>query len=144
MLLTKHAKERIIKRLSKKRDIRSVYSALFSFLSNCVRINVEDTILFTDGRKTAVATRLECKKLSIEEIKKIVKEINAVYECIFLDEKTVRITRPSKFLEGIPQGEYCFYINKEKKVMYIGSEEPLLILTLRPAKKWERALFYFS
>ncbi|AAL81964.1 hypothetical protein PFDSM3638_09255 [Pyrococcus furiosus DSM 3638] len=144
MLLTNHAKERIAKRLAKKRKIYKIYSTLFSFLKNSIRIEVEDTILFTDGNKTLVATKLDGELLDLGDIVKRVKDIEESYECVFWDKKIAKITKPIKFLQEIPPGKYYFYINKEKKVLYIGTHEPLLALTFRPAKRWERALFYFS
>ncbi|HII60756.1 hypothetical protein [Pyrococcus horikoshii] len=144
MLLTKHAKERIAKRLAKKRKIDKIYSALFSFLKNSIRIEIEGTIFFTDGSKTLVATKLDGKLLDLEDIIRRVRGIEESYECVFWDKKIVKITKPRKFLQEVPPGKYYFYINKEKKVLYIGSHEPLLALTFRPAKRWERALFYFS
>ncbi|AEC51313.1 hypothetical protein PNA2_0397 [Pyrococcus sp. NA2] len=144
MLLTNHAKERIAKRLAKKRKIDRIYSTLFSFLRNSIRIEVEDTILFTDGNKTLVATKLKGELLNLGDIMKRVKDIEESYECVFWDRKMVKITKPRKFLQEVPPGKYYFYMNGEKKVLYIGTQEPLLALTFRPAKRWERALFYFS
>ncbi|CAB49278.1 hypothetical protein [Pyrococcus abyssi] len=144
MLLTNHAKERIAKRLAKRKKIDRIYSALFSFLKNSIRIEVEGTILFTDGSKTLVATRLNGEYLDLKDIIGRVKDIEENYECVFWDRRIVKITKPGKFLQDVSPGKYYFYINKEKKTLYIGTQEPLLALTFRPAKRWERALFYFT
>ncbi|NJD99782.1 hypothetical protein E3E26_08310 [Thermococcus sp. LS1] len=139
MLLTRHAKERLVKRLAKRRKLERVYSALWEFLERSKRIDVNDkVVIFTDGRKSLVCVRLECERLPLEEIRHRVEKIERPYECVFLDGKLVRETLPRKFLELIPEGEYCFYINREKRSLYIGSEGPLLAITLRPAKREER------
>ncbi|NJE25072.1 hypothetical protein E3E22_00195 [Thermococcus sp. MV5] len=139
MLLTNHAKERIIKRLSKRRKLELVYSSLLKFLesANEIRIN-EKIIIFTDGKKSLVCTRLPYKILTKNETEKI-KKIEDSYECIFWGkEKFVRITTPKKFLNIITEEGFHFYLNKEKKVFYVGTTEPLLAITFRPAKKDER------
>ncbi|GAB6101453.1 hypothetical protein JCM16138_06760 [Thermococcus atlanticus] len=139
MLLTRHARERLVKRLAKRRRPERMYSALWDFLDRSQRIDVnERVVIFTDGRKSLVCARLECEVLSREEIKKRVSEISEVYDCVFFDGRTARHTVPRKFVEGLPDGRYCFYMNREKKGLYIGSEEPLLIITIRPAKGAER------
>ncbi|ADT84026.1 hypothetical protein [Thermococcus barophilus] len=140
MLLTNHAKQRIIKRLSKRRKLERVYSALLDFLKNAERIEVnEKIIIFTDKRKSLVCTKLDAEFLGFNEIMKKVGDINETYECVFWgEEKFAKVTIPKKFLEHIPEGKYYFYINKEKKALYIGDEPPLLAITLRPAKRKER------
>ncbi|AMM54388.1 hypothetical protein [Pyrococcus kukulkanii] len=144
MILTNHAKERISKRLVKKKKLDKIYSALFSFLKGAIRVEVEDTVIFTDGKKTLVAVKLNDELLDLKEIAEKVRDIEDTYECVFWDKRLVKITKPRKFLCEIPLGKYYFYMNREKKSMYIGTQEPLLALTFRPAKRWERALFYFS
>ncbi|WP_456393943.1 hypothetical protein [Thermococcus sp.] len=139
MLLTRHARERLVKRLTKKRRPERIYAGLWAFLDRSQRIDVnERVVILTDGRKSLVCARLECEVLSLEEIKKRVSEISEAYECVFFDGRTARHTVPRKFVEGLPDGRYCFYMNREKKSLYIGSEEPLLIITIRPAKGAER------
>lgn len=140
MLLTNHAKERIIKRLSKSRKCEKIYSALLNFLNEAEKIEVNNRILiFTDKRKSLVCSKLEGKKLSVSEIFEEVKNIDDAYECVFWGEKKVaKKTTPRKFLSEIPNGIFYFYINREKKVIYVGEEEPLLAITFRPAKKRER------
>ncbi|ACJ16558.1 hypothetical protein, conserved [Thermococcus onnurineus NA1] len=139
MLLTRHAKERLVKRLAKRRKLERVYSALWEFLERSKRIDVNDkVVIFTDGQKSLVCVRLECERLPLEEIRHRVEKIKRPYECVFLDGRLARETVPRKFVELIPEGEYCFYINQEKRSLYIGSEGPLLAITLRPAKRKER------
>ncbi|NJE41701.1 hypothetical protein [Thermococcus sp. GR6] len=139
MLLTRHAKERLVKRLAKRRKLKRVYLALWEFLERSKRIDVNDkVVIFTDGRKSLVCVRLECERLPLEEIRHRVEKIKRPYECVFLDGRLARETVPRKFVELIPEGEYCFYINREKRSLYIGSEGPLLAITLRPAKRKER------
>ncbi|WP_010477487.1 hypothetical protein [Thermococcus zilligii] len=139
MLLTRHAKERLIKRLAKKKKLELVYSRLWEFLDRSVKANInEKVVIFTDGRKSLVCTRLDCERLSLEEIKGRVEGIKHPCECVFFDGRLVRETVPEKFLELLPEGVYCFYINREKGSLYIGSEPPLLAITFRPAKKNER------
>ncbi|AEK73935.1 hypothetical protein GQS_10210 [Thermococcus sp. 4557] len=139
MLLTRHAKERLVKRLAKRRKLERIYSELWAFIDRSWRIDVnERIIIFTDGRKSLVCSRLDCERLPLDEIKERVGGISRAYECVFLDGRTARETVPRKFLESVPDGEYCFYINREKRSLYIGSAPPLLAITLRPAKKSER------
>ncbi|USS40496.1 hypothetical protein NF865_09375 [Thermococcus aggregans] len=140
MLLTNHARERIIKRLSKSRRLEKIYSALLDFLKEAEKIEVNDKIvIFTDKRKSLVCSRLECKRFNKSEIINEIKNIGETYECVFWgDKKIVKRTTPKKFLNEIPDGEFYFYINKDKKVMYIGKDEPLLAITFRPAKRGER------
>ncbi|KUH33217.1 hypothetical protein APY94_06795 [Thermococcus celericrescens] len=139
MLLTRHARERLIKRLAKNRNPERFYPQLWAFLDRSRRIDVNERIvIFTDGRKSLVCSRLDCERLPLEEIKERVGGISRAYECVFLDGRTARETIPRKFLESVPDGEYCFYINREKRSLYIGSAPPLLAITLRPAKKSER------
>ena len=69
---------------------------------------------------------------------KQVESIKRPYECVFFDGRLARETVPRKFLELVPDGVYCFYLNREKRSLYIGSEPPLLAITFRPAKKSER------
>ena len=142
MLLTNHAKQRIVKRLSKRRKLERVYSALLDFIKNAERIEVnEKIVIFTDKKKSLVCTRLDAEFLSFNEIMERVRDINETYECTFWGEgKFAKVTTPKKFLEQIPEGRYYFYINKEKRVLYIGDEPPLLAITLRPAKRKERIL----
>ncbi|NJE02628.1 hypothetical protein [Thermococcus sp. MV11] len=141
MLLTRHARERLVKRLAKRRKLERIYSELWAFLDRSRRIDVnERVVIFTDGRKSLVCAKLECERLSLEEIKERVSGISRAYECVFFDGRTARETVPGKFLEEIPDGTYCFYLNKEKKSLYLGSEEPLLVITIRPAKREERNL----
>lgn len=142
MLLTNHAKERIIKRLSKRRRLDLVYSSILKFLesANEIKIN-EKIIIFTDGKKSLVCTKLPSKILTKNEAEKI-KKIEDSYECIFWGkERFARVTTPKKFLNSITEEGFYFYLNQEKKVLYIGSTQPLLAITLRPAKKEERNLF---
>ncbi|ANF21906.1 hypothetical protein [Thermococcus piezophilus] len=139
MLLTHHAKERLAKRLAKRRRLERIYEKLWDFLDRSRRIEVNERIvIFTDGRKSLICSRLDCERLTLEDIKERVDGISRPYECIFLDDKLVRETLPRKFLELIPEGKYCFYLNREKRSLYVGSEEPLLAITLRPAKREER------
>lgn len=140
MLLTNHARERIIKRLSKSRRHERIYSVLLDFLKGAEKIEVSDRIvIFTDKRKSLVCSRLECRKLNTAEIIKEVKNTEETYECVFWgDKKVAKKTTPKKFLNEIPNGNFYFYINREKKVIYVGEEEPLLAITFRPAKRKER------
>jgi hypothetical protein len=139
MLLTRHAKERLAKRLVKKRRLERIYSELWTFLDRCRRIEVnERTIILTDGRKSLVCVRLNCERLPKEEILERIKDIEEAYECVYPEGRKAKVTKPVKFLELVPEGEYCFYLNREKKSLYVGNEPPLLIITLRPAKRWER------
>ncbi len=139
MLLTRHARERLVKRLAKKRKFELVYAKLWEFLDRSRRIEVnENVVILTDGRKSLVCARLECGVLSREEIKKRVSGISEAYDCVFFDGRKARHTLPRKFVEGLPDGRYCFYMNREKRSLYIGSEEPLLVITIRPSKRAER------
>ena len=139
MLLTKHAEERLVKRLSKKRKLERVYSELWSFLDRSSRIEVnEDVVILTDGRKSLVCARLECEMLTFDEIKRRVENLKGTYRCVFPDKRLVMETVPAKFLIRIPEGVYCFYLNMEKKSLYVGTGRPLLAITLRPAKRVER------
>lgn len=139
MLLTRHAKERLVKRLVKRRRPEKIYDALWHFLDRARIIELKKGVFaFTDGRKTLVCTTLECERLSWEEILERVSKIEEAYECVFYDGKLFSFTKPSKFLEAIPPGEYCLYVNKEKRVFYIGSPPPYLAITFRPARKTER------
>ncbi|ASJ00412.1 hypothetical protein [Thermococcus gorgonarius] len=141
MLLTRHAKERLIKRLAKRRKPERVYSRLWEFLDRSIRMDVNGRIvIFTDGRKSLVCAKLDCERLSLEEIKNRVEGIKHPYECVFFDGRLARKTVPGKFLDLVPKGVYCFYLNREKRALYIGSEPPLLAITFRPAKKGERDL----
>ncbi|ASJ12917.1 hypothetical protein [Thermococcus thioreducens] len=139
MLLTRHARERLVKRLAKRRRPERMYSALWDFLDRSQRIDVnERVVIFTDGRRSLVCARLECEMLSLEEIRQRVSGISEAYECVFFDGRIARHTVPRKFVEGLPDGRYCLYMNREKKSLYIGSEEPMLVITIRPAKQSER------
>lgn len=140
MLLTNHAKERIIKRLSKSRRYEKIYSALLDFLRGAEKIEVNDKIvIFTDKRKSLVCSKLEWRKLPTAEIFEKVKDIEETYECVFWgDKKVAKKTTPRKFLNEIPNDSFYFYINREKRVIYVGKEEPLLVITFRPAKRKER------
>ncbi len=139
MLLTRHARERLVKRLAKKRRLERVYSALWDFLDRSQRIDVnERVVIFTDGRRSLICARLECEMLSLEEIRDRVSWISQPYDCVFFDGRMTRHTLPRKFVESLPDGRYCFYMNREKRSLYIGSEEPLLVITIRPAKREER------
>jgi len=139
MLLTRHAESRLVKRLSKRRRLERLYSNLWEFLDRSRRIDVtERIVIFTDGKKSLVCTRLDCERLPLDEIKKRVENLKGAYRCVFLDGRLAKETTPAKFLSEIPDGEYCFYINRKKRSLYIGSEEPLLAITFRPAKRSER------
>ena len=145
MLLTRHAKERLIKRLAKRRKPERVYSKLWEFLGRSVRVEInERVVIFTDGRKSLVCAKLECERLSLNEIKGRVHGIKRPYECVFFDGRLTRETVPGKFLKQVPDGVYCFYLNSEKKSLYIGSEPPLLAITFRPAKRSERENYALS
>jgi len=118
---------------------KRVYSKLWEFLDRSVRIRVNDeVVIFTDGRKSLVSVKLDCKMLSLGEIKSRVDGIKQPCKCVFSDGRLVKETIPLKFLELVPDGVYCFYINREKRSFYVGSKPPLLAITLRPAKKSER------
>ncbi|AIU70714.1 hypothetical protein TEU_10410 [Thermococcus eurythermalis] len=139
MLLTRHAESRLIKRLTKRRRLERLYSALWEFLDRSRRIDVnERVVIFTDGRKSLVCARLDCERLPLDEIKKRVENLKGTYRCVFPEGRLAKETAPTKFLSEIPDGEYCFYINREKRSLYIGGEEPLLAITFRPAKRSER------
>ena len=145
MLLTRHAKKRLIKRLAKRRKPERLYSKLWEFLGRSVRVEInERVVIFTDGRKSLVCAKLDCERLSLEEIKRRVEGIMRPYECVFFDGRLARETVPEKFLELVPDGVYCFYLNREKKSLYIGSEPPLLVIAFRPAKKSERESYALS
>jgi hypothetical protein len=140
MLLTRHAKNRLAKRLAKRKRLERIYSELWAFLDRSRRIDVnEKTTIFTDGRKALVGVRLECERLQKSEILERVRGIMGSYECVYYDGRIAKITRPEKFLRLIPDEEYCFYMNREKRSLYIGSEPPLLVITLRPAKREEKS-----
>ncbi|WP_297508719.1 hypothetical protein [Thermococcus sp.] len=142
MLLTRHARERLAKRLAKRRKLERIYSELWDFIDRSVRLAPREGVaIFTDGRKSLVCAELPCERLSREKILKRVEGIRDSYECVFFDERMVKLTTPKKFLELIPEGNYCFYINREKKSLYIGTRAPLLAITLRPAKRSERSAF---
>jgi hypothetical protein len=139
MLLTRHARKRLRKRLVKRGRIERIYSELWAFLERSKKIEVnEKTIILSDGRKSLVCVRLECERLPLKDIREIVKGIGEAYECVYFDGRLAKITKPEKFIERVPDGEYCFYISREKKSLYVGSEPPLLAITLRPAKRSER------
>ncbi len=139
MLLTRHAKERLVKRLAKRKRLERVYSALWDFLDRSRRIDVnEKVVIFTDGRKSLVCSKLECEMLSLDEIRQRVSGISEPYDCVFLDGRIASHTVPRKFVEGLPDGRYRLYMNREKKSLYIGSEEPMLVITIRPTKRSER------
>ncbi len=139
MLLTRHARERLIKRLAKKRRLEHIYAELWDFLDRSRKIDVnERVVILTDGRKSLVCSRLDCEMLSLDEIRERVSDISRTYECVFFDGRLAKETVPRKFLELVPKGVYCFYLNREKRSLYIGSTPPLLAITLRPAKKSER------
>ncbi len=145
MLLTRHAEKRLIKRLTKRRESKRVYSKLWEFLDRSVRIRVNDeVVIFTDGRKSLVSVKLDCKMLSLGEIKSRVDWIKQPCKCVFSDGRLVKETIPLKFLKLVPDGVYCFYINREKRSFYVGSKPPLLAITLRPAKKSERENYALS
>ncbi|BAD85208.1 hypothetical protein, conserved [Thermococcus kodakarensis KOD1] len=140
MLLTYHAKERLKKRLAKRGRLERMYSELWVFLDRSKRIDVNEKItIFTDGRKALVCTRLDCERLQKSEILERVRGIMDSYECVYFDGRVAKVTRPEKFIETVPDGEYCFYLNGEKKSLYVGSEPPFLVITLRPAKREERS-----
>ena len=140
MLLTRHAKDRLAKRLAKRKRFERIYSELWAFLDRSRRIDVnEKTTIFTDGRKTLVCVRLECERLQKSEILERARGVGGAYECVYFDGRIAKVTKPEKFLRLIPDGEYCFYMNGEKRSLYIGSEPPLLVITLRPAKREERS-----
>ncbi len=139
MLLTRHAEERLVKRLAKRRKLERVYSSLWSFLDRSRRIEVnEGVLIFTDGGKSLVCLRLPCQRLSLDEVKELVSTLNDQYRCVFWDGRVVKETTPWKFVERLPPGEYCFFLSREKRSLYLGSEEPLLAITFRPAKASER------
>lgn len=139
MLLTNHARERVIKRLSKKRRTGAIYGTLDAFLKSSKRLEAGSTIIFTDGEKSLVCVPLKGELVEKEEILKRVKDINWEYECVLnVDGLSGGRKKPSNFVEKIEDGRYHFYINREKRVLYIGIKEPLLAITLRPAKKHER------
>ena len=140
MLLTNHAKQRIIKRLSKRKKPERIYSALLDFLKNAERVEInEKIVIFTDKRKSLVCTKLDAELLNLDEIMKKIENIEGTYECVFWgNEKFIKVTTPRRFLEQVPRGKYYFYINEDKKALYIGEEPPLLVITLRPAKREER------
>ena len=139
MLLTRHAKERLFKRLAKRRKLERIYSELWDFLDRSVRVEVNGSIvIFTDGRKTLVCAKLPCERLSLEEIKERVSNLSGTYECVFSDGRSVRQTSPGKFIESLPEGMYCLHINRKKRSLYVGSDVPLLAITIRPARGVER------
>jgi len=139
MILTRHARERLAKRLSKRKKLNRMYSELWAFLDRSVKLSSrEGVVIFTDGRKSLVCVELPCEVLSLEEIVERVKEIDETYTCVFFDERLVLETVPRKFVERIPGGRYCFYIKFEKRSLYVGTERPLLAVTIRPAKRGER------
>jgi hypothetical protein len=140
MLLTRHARKRLVKRLARKNRLEVIYSRLWAFLDGSILIDVnEKVVIFTDGRKSLVGVRLPCERLSLEEIRKRVKTLKGTYTCVFWDSRVVRETTPVKFVSNLPEGTYCFYASREKRSLYIGSDEPILVLTIRPAKRRERS-----
>ncbi|WP_456367974.1 hypothetical protein [Thermococcus sp.] len=143
MLLTRHARERLTKRLAKRRKLDRIYTKLWDFLDRSVRlVPKEGVVIFTDGKKSLVCIELPCERLSRREILGRVEGIRDSYECVFYDGRLVKLTTPKKFLGFIPEGTYCFYISRKKMSLYIGTRTPLLVITLRPAKKEERSAFY--
>ena len=89
--------ERIIKRLSKSRRHKRIYSALLDFLKGAEKIEVSDRIvIFTDKRKSLVCSRLECRKLNTAEIVKEVKNTEETYECVFWGIKRLQRKLPQR------------------------------------------------
>ena len=139
MLLTRHAKERLVKRLTKKRKLERIYAGLWNFLDRSAKVEVnESVVIFTDGRKSLVCAKLPYERLSLEGIKERVSSLSGTYECVFFGGRLARRTVPGKFIKSIPEGVYCFYLNREKRSLYIGSNVPLLAITIRPARGTER------
>ncbi len=159
VLLTYHAKEQIVKRLAKKRCLEIIYEAIWKFLKEAKPIDNERKVfILTNGTKSAVCCKLESELLSLSEISGKILEIEDRYECVFFEgvaqdaKRLVMVATPKEFLDKLNAKrteKYYFFIRKDKKVLYIGKKKPLLIITFRPARRWERRFLkrldgYFS
>ncbi|RLF64197.1 MAG: hypothetical protein DRN30_05685 [Thermoplasmata archaeon] len=147
IILTHHARQRVIKRLIKRKNppVTKIYESIRDFLKGARAIEIPygrgKNILFTDGEYTLVCAVLKnVKKLSKKEILEEVKGFPFYrLEAHILDFVGEYVKKQViKHLETIPEGEYWFFMNIEKDILYVGHEEPLLAVTFRPAKSWER------
>ncbi|WP_457742646.1 hypothetical protein, partial [Thermococcus sp.] len=112
MLLTRHAKERIAKRLSKRRKFNRIYESLWRFIEGAKRTEVNDNVvIFTKDGKSLVCIKLPCERLKLNEIMDFLRNVDGEYECVYFDGRIAMRTTPRKFLRLIPEGHYCFYIN---------------------------------
>lgn len=147
VILTHHAKRRISKRLLKKKNptIGELYNEIREFLKNTKSIEIPHgrgkNVIFTDGSYTLVCAYIKSVNKFAKE--KILENITSFpfnrLEAHILDD--VGLYSKKKIIDRvkeIPMGEYWFFMNVEKGVVYIGKEEPLLGITFRPAKRWER------
>ncbi|RLF66323.1 MAG: hypothetical protein DRN26_04155 [Thermoplasmata archaeon] len=147
VILTHHARQRVLKRLLKKKNppVSEIYDSLRNFLRDARIIEIPHgrgkNVLFTNGEYTLVCAVLKnVRKLSKVDILKEVRNFPFYrLEAHILDFVGEYVKRQIiKHIESIPDGEYWFFMNVEKDVLYVGREEPLLAVTFRPARSWER------
>ncbi len=104
MLFTRHAKERLKKRLAKRGGrLERIYSELWAFLDRSKRIDVNEKItIFTDGRKSLVCTRLDCERLQKSEILERVRDIMAPTSAYISMGGLRRLPGPKSLLRQSP------------------------------------------
>ncbi len=143
-LLTKHAKEKIRKRLLKKRNVDNfqIWSSALEFAKKAIVLEDEKFIYFTDGKFTLVVTKERKEPFSFGQALKVLREtpFNEFYIFDEKENKLIRVNRIEAFRVVAKAKEV--YLNKESPDIYIG--KPRIALTLRPAKEKEKLLLDFD
>jgi len=125
-LLTKHAKEKIKKRLLKKKDVNPIelWKKAIEFAQNSIE-RVGDFIYYTNGQYTLIVTK-DQKSQTKEEFIKNISQSKYKYFYVYWDGD----------IKYMPKHEVLLlkgYAQKNSPDVYIGN--PRIAITLRPFKK---------
>ncbi len=138
-ILTKHAKEKIKKRLIKKKnvDLYDIWKSALEFAKKAVRLEDEKFIYFTNGKYTLIVVKRYPRILNKEEAIKFLHGIQRESFVVYKNGNLYRLSKQEllKILEdNIVISEYGD--------VYFG--KPYIAITLRPAKNRERAVYYHN
>ena len=136
IILTKHCKERIKKRLLKKKSVDPciIWSSAINFIKSSKRIESKKFIYYTDGRNTLVVTKNKIKGISREEAKRFIQDLEIDTFCVFFNNSVVKMSKKN-LLKMIDLNDGNFIVSKHGDIFFGKAH---VAITFRPSKRKER------
>lgn len=138
IILTKHCKERIKKRLIKKKSVDPcvIWNSAINFIKNSKRIESKKFIYYTNGKNTLVVTKNKIKGISRDEAKKFIQNLKINTFCVFFNNNVIKMSKKD-LLKMIDLNDSNFIVSKHGDIFF---GEAHVAITFRPAKRKEREI----